>query len=157
MAALLSSFSALAGGELTPEKIGEIQHEQQKAADAVEKKHGGKKPSELSQDERREMIKEKQASDQAVLDKYGVDKKDFSRASARLSRDDRAAAQAATKAAQKKDAEAEGKPAGQKEIVIEHGNGSNEVNDVNEAQEADRAMGLGAGASDAQPSKKKKR
>ncbi len=157
LAAFLLSFAARAGDELTPEKMGQIDHEQQKASDEIDKKHGGKKPSEMSQDERREIIREKAAAEQAVLDKHGVDKKDYTRASAKMGRDDYAAAKSASKALEKKEADAQKAGGGQKEIVIERGNGGNEVSDVNEAQEADRAAGLGAGAGDSSPQKSKKK
>ncbi len=152
---LLSGLAAHAGDELAPDQMAKIEHDQKKAAEAVDKKHGNKKPSELSQDERREIIREKAEADQAVLDKAGVDKKDFARAGARMGRDQRAQADAAGKALEKKDAEAaNAKQGGQKEIVVEHGLPPDEG--VNEAAEADKEMGLGHETLSPKKSAKKK-
>jgi hypothetical protein len=137
---LLFSLAAHAGDELSPDKVGQLEHDQLKAEQAIDKKHGNKPSSELSDDERRQIIQEKAAADQSVLDKAGVDRKDFARGSARLSRGDRARADATEKALEKKDAEAaKAKPQGGNQIVIEHGTGE----EVNEAAQADQAMGLG--------------
>lgn len=143
---LLLGFSAFAGEELSPEKLGQIEHEQNKAAAEVEKKYGNKKPSELSQDERRQMIKDKAAAEQAVLDKNGVDKKDYVHAQTRMNRDDREQAQRVTKNLEKKELEDEAKKkqGGQKQIVVEHGLPPDDG--VNEAAEMDKQMGYGKGS-----------
>src|SRR4051812_9069823 len=79
----------------SPEDIAKIQHEQEKAAADVDKKYGDRKPSELSPEERRAMTKEKAAADREVLEKHGVDPKEYARASAKQNLDDRARTRAA--------------------------------------------------------------
>ena len=44
--------------DLTPEQRAKLTRDQQKAAEAVEKKYGNKKPSELSSEERKSMMKD---------------------------------------------------------------------------------------------------
>ncbi len=146
VSALLLAFSAFAGDELSPEQLGQIEHEQNKAAAEIDKKYGNKKPSELSQDERRQMIREKAAAEQSVLDKHGVDKKDYVHAQTRMNRDDREQAQRTTRNLDKKDLEDEArkKQGGQKEIVVEHGLPQDDG--VNEAAEMDKQMGYGKGS-----------
>ena len=137
---LLAGFGALAGDDLSAEKMGQLEHEQQKAAAAIDKKYGNRKPSEMSNDERREMIREKSAAEQQVLDKNGVDKKDYVRAQAHMNKEGRETASQTQKSLQKKDEEAAAKKdtGGQKEIVVEHGIPKD---DVNEAAEMDKQMG----------------
>lgn len=145
LAAALLSLGAFAD-DLTPDQIAKLQSDQKKAAEAVEKKYGDGK---LSASERKELAKEKAAAEAAVLEKAGVDKKEFVRASTKQSRDDRAATEAAMKdieakdkaAADKKGGAAE-KKGGGKEIVIEK-NGKVQGAEVNEAAEMDKAAGYG--------------
>ena len=136
---LLSSFIALAGDDLSPEQLGQIEHEQKKADAAIDKKYGNRQSSEMSQDERREMIHEKAEAEQAILDKHGVDKKEYVHATSKSSREDRERSKAAEKAAEKKDAEEAQKKPEQKQIVIEHGLPPEDG--VNEAAEMDKQMG----------------
>ena len=106
LAAALASLTAHAGDDLNPENMAKIQSEQTKASEAVDKKYGNKKASELSPDERKAMSREKGEAERAVLDKHGVDSKSFARANAKMSREDRSATDAAAKNIEKKDAEA---------------------------------------------------
>lgn len=76
----LSSALAFAG-DLTVEDIAKLKADQAKARDAVAKKYGDK-PSGA---DRRAMVKEQNEAAQAVLDKAGVDEKDYVRATARAS------------------------------------------------------------------------
>ncbi|MFT3840007.1 MAG: hypothetical protein QM723_23670 [Myxococcaceae bacterium] len=155
VAVVLSAFTAFAGDELSPEKLGQIEHEQNKAAAEVEKKYGNKKPSELSSDERKQMIKDRAAAEQAVLDKHGVDKKDYVHAQTRMNRDDREQASRTTKNLEKKELEDAAKAkGGQKEVQVEHGLPPEEGG-VNEAAEMDKQMGYGKG-SDPGSGKKKR-
>jgi hypothetical protein len=142
--AVLAAFGALAE-DLSPEKLGQIEHEQNKAAAEIDKKYGNKKPSELSSEERRQMIKDKAAAEQSVLDKHGVEKKDYVHAQTRMGKDDREMASRTTKGLEKKDLEddAKKKQGGQKEVVVEHGLPQE---DVNEAAEMDKQMGYGKGS-----------
>jgi hypothetical protein len=146
VAVLLSGLRVFAGDEISPEKLGQLEHEQHKAAAEVDKKYGNKKPSELSSDERRQMIKDKAAAEQEVLDKNGVDKKDYVHAQTRMNRDDREQAQRTTKNLEKKELEDAAKPkGGQKEVVVEHGLPPEEGG-VNEAAEMDKQNGYGKGS-----------
>lgn len=122
----------------SPEDLAKIQYEQEKAAADVEKKYGDKKPSELSPEERRAMIKERAAAEREVLDKHGVDPKEYARAQAKQSVDDRARQRAAAEKL-KKDGDA--KPAQKKdEVIIERGH--TPESDAEEAAAADRAAGF---------------
>ncbi len=150
--AVLVSLAAHAGDDLTPQNIAKIQAEQAKANAEIEKKYGNRKPSDLSNDERKSMQKEKAAAEREVLDKHGTDSKSFARAGSKMSREDQAAADAAAKDLAKKDAAepaAEVKKGGKKEIVIEkNGKAAPGPDDgANEAAEMDRAQGLGKGKS----------
>ena len=150
--ALLLCVAAHAADDLNPQNIAKIQSEQSKAAAAIDKKYGNKKASELSADERRSMQSEKAAAEREVLEKHGTDVKSFARASSKLSREDRAATDAAAKDLEKKDGEApagDPKKTGKKEIVIEkNGKGAPSPDgDANEAAQMDRAAGLGKGKS----------
>jgi hypothetical protein len=142
---LLASLSVRADPP-TPEEIAKVQREQ-KAADAeVEKKYGNKKPSELSQDDRRQMIKDKSEAERNVLDKNNIDAKEFARTQARQSLQDRAATKAAAEKLDKQDADskaAASKPAaGKKDGAA--GNDTS-ASDAEEAAAADRAAGYKKG------------
>ena len=135
--------------DLTPAKRAKLQKEQQKAAEAVEKKYGNKKPSELSADERRSLMQEKAAAERAVLEKEGVDPKEFARSGMKQSREERADTDAAAKDLDAKEAatakDAAAKKPGKKEIVIEKNGKPADGAEVNEAAEMDKQMGLKGG------------
>lgn len=151
LASALAALVAQAGDDITPEKRAQLQRDQAKAAAAVEKKYGNKKPNELSADERRSLTRERAEAEKEVLDKAGVDSKEFARSGARQSREDRASTEAAAKELDAKEAAAakgDGKKAagGKKEIVIEkNGKTTQGGEPVNEAAELDKQMNLGTG------------
>ncbi len=147
---LVSILTALVAHaeDLTPEKRAKLQREQQKAAEAVEKKYGNKKASELSSEERKSLMREKQAAEREVLEKAGVDPKEYARSEAKMGREEKANTDAASKDLEAKEAAAakDGakKPAKKGEVVVEkNGKGANP--EVNEAAELDKARGLGKG------------
>ncbi len=110
---LLSWCAAALGQELTPERLGELRAEEQRAVDEVAKSHGNKKPSEMSREERDALIREQAAASAAVLQKHGVDAKDYARANAKLGRDGAAraaSAQVANQQAHQKEQEAAKEP-----------------------------------------------
>jgi hypothetical protein len=112
---LVLAGAARADDALTPERLGALRAEEQRALDEVAKAHGNKKPSELTREERDVVIREQAAASAAVLQRQGVDPKDYARANARLSRDGAAratSAQVAVQQAQQKadDAAKEPKP-----------------------------------------------
>ncbi len=122
---LLVPGLSLAQEELDAEKIARIRRDEQKALDAVNAKHGNKKPSEMSSAERRQVIEEQQAASAKVMDKHGVSAKEYGRHTARMGPDDNEAVAAATKRLEaeeqaKKAAEAK-KQAEPKEISIQQG------------------------------------
>jgi hypothetical protein len=136
--------------DLTPEKRAKLQRDQQKASEAVDKKYGNKKPSELSSEERKSLMQEKQAAEREVLEKAGVDPKAYARSGSKMSREEKANTDAASKdlevkeAAAEKDAAAK-KAGGKKEVVIEKNGKSAGDPEVNEAAEMDKARNLGKG------------
>ncbi|MBS1152621.1 MAG: hypothetical protein H6Q89_4319 [Myxococcaceae bacterium] len=148
---LASLFTALVvhAEDLTPEKRAKLQRDQQKAAEAVEKKYGNKKASELSSEERKSLMKEKAAAEREVLEKAGVDPKEYARSQSKMSREDRANTDAAGKELEAKEAAAAkdgaGKKTAKKEIVIEKNGKSAGDPEVNEAAELDKQMGLKRG------------
>ena len=91
--------------DLDPQKAALIEHDQQKAYDEIDKKHGNKKPSELSSDERRDIIRERAAAEESVFEKQGVDRKSYTKYITKMGLDDRATMKDASKALEKKDEE----------------------------------------------------
>lgn len=154
LATLCTAVTAFAGDDLTPDQRAKLLNDQKKAGAAVEKKYGNKKPSELTPDERRALAKEKADAEREVLDKAGVDAKEFARSTMKMGRDEKADTDAAQKKLEAADKEAaaagggkdgkDAKKGGKKEIVIEK-NGKVEGEPVNEAAEMDKAQGLGKG------------
>lgn len=103
-AALL--VSAVAGAQdLNPAKAAQIEHDQQKKFDQIDKQHGNKLSSEMSSDERREIIKQRASAEQEVFEKHGVDAKEYTKYITKMGLDDRAAMKDAAKQLDKKDAE----------------------------------------------------
>jgi hypothetical protein len=96
-------FLALTADDLTPEKAAKVQKDRDQAMADVAKKYGNKKSSELSSDERREMIQDQRAAESAVMEKNGTDPKEFARYEAKMSLDDRAATRAERERLDKKD------------------------------------------------------
>jgi hypothetical protein len=86
---LISLCLALAVDEpLAPEKAAKIEREEQKAQAEVSAKYGNRKPTELSREERRALDKDLADASKAVLEKNGVDPKEWARDSLKKSRDD---------------------------------------------------------------------
>lgn len=121
----------------TPEQAAKLQHDVQKAQDEVDKKYQGR---ELSADDRKQQIRDRAAAENGVLEKAGVDRKEYARANAKLSKDDRAAIESEKAKLDKKDKGGESK-GGNKEIVIEKG--GQPATDADEAAAMDRAAGYG--------------
>ncbi|MEN9799102.1 MAG: hypothetical protein RL653_2798 [Pseudomonadota bacterium] len=125
LAALLSVPSLAAG--LTPAERAKIQREQQEAQDAVAKKYGNRKLSELSNAERSAMAREQADAQQKVLDQNRVSQKDWAVSSMRMGRTEKAETEAAARALEaeakkKKSAPTPGKGSG--EIQIQRGFGN---------------------------------
>lgn len=79
----LLSLCLLLGADdgLTPEQAATITHDNEKAQAEVSKKYGDKKASELSNDERLQLARDRAAAEKAVLDKAGVSATDYWKAS----------------------------------------------------------------------------
>ncbi|MFY0578300.1 hypothetical protein ACN28S_31860 [Cystobacter fuscus] len=99
--------------------------------------HGGKKSSEMSTAERRQIIQEQQQAIQGVLDKHGVSSKDYARQTARMGPKQNAQVDAAEKALE---ARKQGSAASPGEIPIERGWGSDQQVAQEAAEGADGAM-----------------
>jgi hypothetical protein len=84
-----ASFVARAD-ELTPEAVANVRREQKAADEKIEKAHGNKPHSEMTPDERRQYMDEQRQARMEVLQKHGLDDKEYSRYEARLTKDERA-------------------------------------------------------------------
>src|SRR5438477_77615 len=104
LATLLVSLTASAQ-DLNPAKAAQIEHDQQKKYDDIDKKHGNKLSSEMSSDERRDIIHERAAAEQEVFEKQGVSGKDYTKYVTKMGLDDRASMKDAAKRLDEKDAE----------------------------------------------------
>lgn len=133
------SVPALALAEdLPPEKLASIRRDEKQALEKVNAAHGGKKSSEMSTAERRQMIQEQQQAIQGVLDKHGVSSKDYARQTARMGPKQNAEVDAAEKALE---ARKQGSTASStEEIPIERGWGSDQQVEQEAVEGADGAM-----------------
>lgn len=104
LAVALLAQVALAA-ELTPQQLALIKREEQKAIEQVNAAHGNKKPSELSSEERRQIIEEQQRASREVLEKYGVGPKDYAKASSNMAGGQRAQVEAEERALAAKEEE----------------------------------------------------
>ncbi|MBL8917598.1 MAG: hypothetical protein JNJ54_01960 [Myxococcaceae bacterium] len=114
----------LAPDEFDAERAATIEREQAKESAAINEKYGNKKSTELSREERSAMIRDQQAAEKKVLDKYGVSQKEWARAQMNRTRDQAAQVREADKALEAKEKAAEKAKAekgGPKEIVIQKG------------------------------------
>jgi hypothetical protein len=123
---LISLCLALVADEpMAPEKAAAIEHAQVKAQAEVDAKYGNKKATELSPDERKQRAKDLAAADKAVLDKNGVDPKQWARESLRKDRDQYAQGKQLRKDLEEKekaaDAKAKAEANAPKEIVVQRG------------------------------------
>jgi len=97
---------------LSPEQLARIRLDEKEALKKIDDAHGGKKPSEMSSTERRQIIEEQRQAVQAVKDKHGVSEKEYARQTARMGPKQNAEVAAAQKEleAKQKAAAAETKP-----------------------------------------------
>lgn len=121
---LVAVCLSLSLGEFDAARAASIERDQAKENAAVNAKYGNKKSSELSPDERRQLIKEQADAERKVLDKYGVSQKDWIREQAMRSREQAAQVKDAVKAIEeqeKKAAEKAQKAETPQEIQIQRG------------------------------------
>lgn len=125
---LLLGVSSTVLAELDPQKAAKIAADREAALADVQKKYGNKKPSELSNDERRAMMKEQSDAESKVLNDNGVNAKEWSRYEATQSREDRAATEKAKAELKKKSSAPTGDQAapadGEVEVQRGFGNGA---------------------------------
>ncbi len=126
--ALLLALPAIAADDLTPAKVAKIGRDTEKAHQAIDKKYGNKKSSELSSEERKQVIHERAAAEREVLGKHNVEGKEYTRYTMRQTREERAATKQAAEALESKEKAAEADAAkektataGPKEIIIQRG------------------------------------
>jgi hypothetical protein len=75
----LIALVALGSEPIPPDKAAQIEVDYAKEQAKVDEKFGNRKLSEMSQEERRELTRERAAAEQRVLDKHGVDAKQWAR------------------------------------------------------------------------------
>lgn len=125
---LLLAASLAAAADLSPAQKAKIHREQQKELEALDKKYGNRKPSELSNAERRALAQEQSEAEKKVLERNGVSQKEWALSSLRMGRGEKAEMDAAGKAlaaqeeSQKKKS-AQGAP-GASEVKIQRGFGN---------------------------------
>ncbi|NRD63580.1 hypothetical protein HRD49_17655 [Corallococcus exiguus] len=123
---LVLATPALAEEEgLTPEKVAAIQRDEFAAQAKVNEEHGNRKPSEMSNAERGQAIRDQQKESAKVMEKHGVSAKEFASFTARMKPEDnqRVANEAKRlddKAKAEKEAEAK-KRKGDGEVHIQQG------------------------------------
>lgn len=142
LASLLLSAPLALAADLSPEKVAQIRRDQQAAMERVEKAAGNKKPSEMSNEERRGLIEARAAAQQQVLDKHGVDAREYTNYTLRMGKEERAQTEAAekkleaqAKAAAEKKAEA-AKKAGTGEVQVQQGFSDQNPVDLEESKDA---------------------
>ena len=122
---LLTLCLSLGAEPIAPEKSAVIVREQQKAQAEVAAKYGNKKSSELSREERAQMTKDLSAAEKAVLDKNGVDAKQWARESMKKDRSEYAEGKQLVKDLEEKEKAAEAKKQADaqapKEIEVQRG------------------------------------
>ncbi|WP_257462374.1 hypothetical protein [Archangium lipolyticum] len=118
--------------DLTPEQMARIRRDEKAAMDKVNAAYGNKKPSELSTEERRQIIREQQEAARGVMEKHGVSAKDYARQTARMGPKGNEAVEAAEKGleAKEKAAAAAAKTEGNGTEEIQIQQGINEENPV---------------------------
>ncbi|WNG46369.1 hypothetical protein F0U60_21305 [Archangium minus] len=120
---LLTSWLTVPGlalaEELTSEQLARIRRDEKAAEAKVNAAHGNKKPSELSNAERRQIIREQQEAIQEVMEKNGVSRKDYARQMARMGPKQNAEVEAAEKALEEKAAASKSQESG--EIQVQQG------------------------------------
>jgi hypothetical protein len=87
--------SAAAEEPLSPEKLARVRFEEEAAVARVDAAHGNRPPSEMSTEERRQVVAEQAAATEAAHQREGVDSKTYARETAGLSREGHARMEAA--------------------------------------------------------------
>ncbi len=93
---LTALLVAMALSDITPEQAAQMQADQAKQMELVDKQFGNKKSTELSSTERRDMIRARGEAEQKALEKNGLSAKEWARYSQTLNRQNATEAKAAT-------------------------------------------------------------
>lgn len=94
---VFTALLALGLGQFDAERLATIEREQAKETAAVQAKYGNKKSTELSRDERAQMIRDLNAAEAKVLDKYGMSQREWARAQINRTREQADAVKQASK------------------------------------------------------------
>lgn len=118
---LLAAVTTLSFAEdVSVDQLAKIQAEQDAAMKKIAEQHGNRSLGQMDNSERKQLFEEQNAATRDVLQSNGVSAKDYTRAKAKLGREDRAAVDAqAQHLSEKKPAAAA--PEAKKEIPIEYG------------------------------------
>lgn len=118
-------LALVADEPLTPDKAAVIERQQQKAQAEVSAKYGNKKPTELSREERKALDQDLANADKKVLEKNGVDPKQWARESLKRDRNEYAQTKAKVKELEEKDKALEEKQKAEanapREITVQRG------------------------------------
>ena len=90
-------------GELTPDQLARVRRDEKEALARVNAAHANRKPSEMSNAERRQVIQEQQKAVQEALEKNGVSGKDYARQTAKMGPKGNEAVEAASKRLEEQD------------------------------------------------------
>ncbi len=101
--AVCAAAAPVLAEDLDPELVATVRHEQKAAVEAVAEGHDHRKSSEMSAEERREVIRQESEAQGTVLERHGVAAKDYARYSATLSREDLARANDAERRIEEKE------------------------------------------------------
>jgi hypothetical protein len=126
MSVFAVTLLAVALGQFDAERLATIEREQAREAAAVTARYGNKKSTELTREERAQMIRDLNAAETKVLEKYGVSQREWARSSINRSRDQAEAVKQAARAQEAREkADAEKAAAAKKdegrEIVVQKG------------------------------------
>ena len=130
------------GVDLGPQRTAAIEFELAKAQAEIVAKYGHRKPSELSSDERRQMIRDQAEAERRVLERNEVSAREWARTVARKNRAEKAAIDQEAAAIAEREKAAQKAGASPKGVMIVHGLGEQSTVTVEE---------LEAGAVDAEP------
>ena len=134
-------------GELTPDQIARVRRDEKEALDRVNAAHGNRKPSEMSNAERRQVIQEQQKAVQEALEKNGVSGKDYARQTAKMGPKGNEAVEAASKRLEEQDkqqaAEAAKTKKEPKEIQVQAGFGEDNPVTLEEQEGAGPTVEVG--------------
>lgn len=131
----LALFLSLGAEPIPADKAAKVERDYAKAQAKIDEKFGNRKLSEMSQEERRELTRERANAEAEVLDRHGIDAKQWARESIRRDRGEYADMQervkeleAKEKAAKEAEAAAKKAAAEGQEIPVQRG--INEQNPV---------------------------